>query len=234
MYGRSVMLVMVLAALPARLPAQCESGSFDSTFALIQKAIFENRGCTSDACHGSPTPAASICAPTSPTTTWSTSPAQTPPRRAGTASSPARDAQPAVPERRRQDAARRSATAPLRADAARSAAGADAPTSSRRCACGSRAARRATATVAGTGELLDACLPPPEPIEIEPLPPPRRARACSSTCRAGCCAPHSEHEVCFATYYDVTDQVPAAVPRPGRAPSATSARRSARIRSAIT
>ena len=26
--------------------------------------------------------------------------------------------------------------------------------------------------VAGTGELLDACLPPPEPIEIAPLPPP--------------------------------------------------------------
>ena len=33
-------------------------------------------------------------------------------------------------------------------------------------------ARRAPASSPGPAELLDACLPPPEPIEIKPLPPP--------------------------------------------------------------
>ena len=36
----------------------------------------------------------------------------------------------------------------------------------------------------------------------------RRARASSSSCRRGTSRARSEHEICFATYYDITDQVP--------------------------
>src|SRR5262245_40605180 len=56
--GRAAALAIAVGVWVAllRLPAlagesgECEQ-EFDSTFALIQKAIFENRGCTSATCH---------------------------------------------------------------------------------------------------------------------------------------------------------------------------------------
>lgn len=65
-----------------------------------------------------------------------------------------------------------------------------------------------TGVVEGTGELLDACLPPPEPIEIAPLPPPPPGTGVQIHMPRRFLPPRSEEEVCFATYYDVTDQVP--------------------------
>jgi hypothetical protein len=62
--------------------------------------------------------------------------------------------------------------------------------------------------VPGTGELLDACLPPPEPIEIKPLPPPPPGVGVQLKMPKWFLEPRSEHEICIATYYDVTDQVP--------------------------
>ena len=64
------------------------------------------------------------------------------------------------------------------------------------------------ATVAGTAELLDACLPPIKPIEIDPLPPPPAGTGAQIRMPRWILEPQSEHEVCYATYYDVTDQVP--------------------------
>ena len=66
-------------------------------------------------------------------------------------------------------------TAPLRADAARRPAGALRQRAGGAALWIENGAPR-TGTVAGTGELLNACLPPPEPIEIEPLPPPAAGR----------------------------------------------------------
>ena len=62
--------------------------------------------------------------------------------------------------------------------------------------------------VAGTADLLDACLPPQKPIEIEPLPPPAAGEGVQIH------MPRWEleeerAEVCYASYYDFTDQVPA-------------------------
>ena len=31
---------------------ECSNGTYPSTFALIEKAIFENQGCTNSVCHG--------------------------------------------------------------------------------------------------------------------------------------------------------------------------------------
>lgn len=63
--------------------------------------------------------------------------------------------------------------------------------------------------VEGTGELLDACLPPPEPLETKPLAPPVAGTGVQLRAPTQIIPPHSESEVCFITPYDVTDQVPA-------------------------
>ncbi|HZR80643.1 MAG TPA: hypothetical protein VFD92_06070 [Candidatus Binatia bacterium] len=65
-----------------------------------------------------------------------------------------------------------------------------------------------TGTVGGTETLLDACLPPPAPITIEPLPAPDPGKGVQFVMPPWSLEAHSEHEICFATYYDITDQVP--------------------------
>lgn len=62
--------------------------------------------------------------------------------------------------------------------------------------------------VEGTGEILDACLPPPEPLQIKPLDPPAPGTGVQLRAPRQTLPPRSEREVCFITYYDVTDQVP--------------------------
>src|SRR5262249_12947349 len=71
-------------------------------------------------------------------------------------------------------------------------------------------------TVAGADSLLNvnACLPPPKPLIIKPLDPPPLDQHGMATGVQLVMPPwhleaHSEHEICFATYYDITSQVPA-------------------------
>jgi hypothetical protein len=63
-------------------------------------------------------------------------------------------------------------------------------------------------TVAGTGELLDACLPPPEPLETKPLDAPDPQVGLQIRAPRQVLQPHTEREVCFVTYYDLSDRVP--------------------------
>jgi len=65
-----------------------------------------------------------------------------------------------------------------------------------------------TGTVGGTEKLLNACLPPPEPITIQPLDPPDPSKGVQFVMPPWHLEAHSEHEICFATYFDITDQVP--------------------------
>jgi hypothetical protein len=65
-----------------------------------------------------------------------------------------------------------------------------------------------TGTVPGTDALLNACLPTPEPILIKPLDPPAEGKGIQLTMPEWPLEAQSEHEICFASYYDVTDQVP--------------------------
>jgi hypothetical protein len=62
--------------------------------------------------------------------------------------------------------------------------------------------------VSGTEELLDDCLPPAEPLEIEPLPPPPAEAGVQIRMPTWTLPAQSEREVCFASYYDISDQVP--------------------------
>lgn len=62
--------------------------------------------------------------------------------------------------------------------------------------------------IEGTGELLDACLPPPEPIQIRPLDPPAPGTGIQLRMPRWFVPAESEDEVCMATYYDFTGQIP--------------------------
>ncbi len=66
-----------------------------------------------------------------------------------------------------------------------------------------------TGVVIGTEPLLDACLPDPEPIEIEPLTPPAPGEGLQFVLPTIDVPASSEQEICFAFYYDVSDGVPA-------------------------
>ena len=66
-----------------------------------------------------------------------------------------------------------------------------------------------TGTVPGTEELLGLELPTPKPITIEPLPKPALDEGFQLEMPTWPVGAYSEREVCFASYYDVRDQVPA-------------------------
>jgi hypothetical protein len=186
----------------------CQNGSFTSTFELIQTAIFERNGCTNMLCHGGPQPGGGLDLRAD--VAWENLvdvPAQTPP----------------VPGWRRVLAGQSSASllwvnlaaktfpdawqAPLRpmpldplppltqneVEALRLWIEKGAPRDG---------------VIPGTAELLDACLPPPEPVEIKPLPPPAPGKGIQMKMPRWILPAHSEREICFATYYDITDQVP--------------------------
>jgi hypothetical protein len=65
-----------------------------------------------------------------------------------------------------------------------------------------------TGTVGGTQTLLNACLPAPAPIIIAPLAPPAPGTGIQFVMPEWDLPAQSEHELCFATYYDITAQVP--------------------------
>jgi len=185
---------------------ECDSNDFESTFELIQAAIFEPRGCTNQICHGAAAEGGLDMRPevawenlvdvdattvpgwkrvlagqTAPSLLWLNLAAKTLPtqHQAPLRAMPL-DPVPALSEDE-LEAVR------LWIEHGASKDG----------------------IVRGTAELLDACLPPPRPIEIRPLDPPAPGAGVQIAMPGRYLAPQSEEEVCFATYYDVSDQVPA-------------------------
>ena len=65
-----------------------------------------------------------------------------------------------------------------------------------------------TGTVSGTQTALNACLPPAAPITAIPLDPPPPDTGHQFTMPPWKLEAHSQHEYCFATYFDFTDKVP--------------------------
>jgi hypothetical protein len=66
----------------------------------------------------------------------------------------------------------------------------------------------ADGVVIGTEKRLGACLPDPEPLSIEPLEPPAPGEGVQFAMPPLQLPATSEREICFAFYYDVSDQVP--------------------------
>jgi hypothetical protein len=71
-----------------------------------------------------------------------------------------------------------------------------------------------TGVIKGTDGLLSSCLPPPEPQKIRPPAPPAVGEGAQLYSPPWVIPPHGEGEVCFATYYDFSAQVPAEIQFP--------------------
>ncbi len=184
--------------------AECDS--FANTYDLIQKAIFENRGCTAELCHSSENPGGGLDLTAGnsyaslidvPSTTAPGFKRVDPGNRANSLLW-VNVAAKVIPGE---------VTAPLRA----MPLGPDSLTSNEvealRQWIESGGATR-TETVPGTGELLDACLPEPEPIHIEPLAPPPAGEGIQLHMPVWELEPTSESEVCYTSYYDLTGLIP--------------------------
>src|SRR5262245_15734403 len=184
----------------------CEGGeAFESTFAAIQSQIFERHGCTQNVCHGDARSggldlragaayANLVEVPSSGSTLprvvpgdksrsflWLKLAAKTAPGSVTIAGSPMPSGLPAISEDELEG---------LRLWIYSGAPG--------------------SGTVNGTEALPARCLPDPQPISIKPLEPPAPGEGLQFVLPPLEVKAASEQEVCFATYYDVREQVPVA------------------------
>jgi hypothetical protein len=206
--GIAGMAAGIAAAVSARAVAACEQ-SFDGTFALMQSAIFERHGCTSAACHDATASGGlNLTAPVA---------------YGNLVDAPVQSIAGRPTLRRVTPGKKEDSLLWLNVAAGTLPGQWKAPL--RPMPLGGlppltldeleviqlwieHGAPR-DGVVPGTGELLDACLPPPEPLETKPLDPPPPGTGVQLRAPRQVLAPHSEREVCFVTYYDFTDQVPA-------------------------
>ena len=185
---------------------------FDSTFAAIQKVVFENKGCTQDVCHGSARSGGLDLRAGSAYANL---------LEVGSTSSPNPRIQPGEPSEsflfQKLEAATRpgsvtiagspmpSGLPPLSEDeleAIRLWIEAGAPETG-------SVGDAESGTSDGIGKLLDACLPPAGPITIEPLDPPAPDEGLQFVMPPFVLPASTEVEVCFASYYDFSGVVPA-------------------------
>lgn len=193
---------------PAPEPAPEEPGepacenAFDSTFDAVQAVVFDRRGCSNDACHGSNASGGLDLRAGAAYANLFEAPS---------AASPLARVHPGTKERSflwwkllaASDATVEITgspmplgTAPLPEDEMELV---------RRWI---QAGAPETGTVVGTESLVDGCLPDPEPIVIDPLDPPAADEGIQFVMPGWDLPAASENEVCFATYYDVSDRVP--------------------------
>jgi len=180
----------------------CEQ-SFDGTFAAVQEIIFARRGCTQDVCHGSARSGGLDLRPGAAYDNLFNVPA--------TEASLMR----VFPGDRTRSYLWRKLAAST--DPSVEISGAPMPSGLPPLTADELelvrlwiyAGAPREGTVAGTEKLADACLPPLEPLVIEPLPPPPPGEGVQLVMPEWELPAASEHEICFASYYDLSDQVPA-------------------------
>ncbi len=198
---------LVAMSLTSSLAAaeDCSNGNFTSTYALIEKAVWENRGCTESVCHGAQAMGGLDLRP-------------------GKSYDSLLGDALTVPGMKRVYPGRRDLsllfinlaaktspadyTAPLRSMPLDPVpALSHAQLEAVRLWIESGAPKEGV--IKGTADLLDACLPPPDPIAIAPLPPPEPDKGVQFRMPRVDLPPDYENEGCFVTYYDITNQVPA-------------------------
>jgi hypothetical protein len=193
----------------AATAASCTDGAvpFSSTFQAIQKVIFEKHSCTQSACHGSSAQGG---------LDLSTDVAYKNLIDVPSANSAFSRVQPGDQNRSFLWLKLAAKTDPSKLPASVQVAGAPMPNGLAAISADELEALRLwifsgapqTGTVGGTEGLLNACLPVPEPITIKPLAAPAAGTGVQLTLPPWKVEAHSEHEICFATYYDLTAQVP--------------------------
>ena len=176
---------------------------FDSTFAAIQEVVFENRGCTQQVCHGDSAAGGLDLTDGESYQNLIEVPS--------TGSS----ALLVIPGDRDRSylyaklaAATRPGTVEINGSAMPSGLSpisAEELTAVRLWIAGGAPEHD---TVEGTEDLLDACLPEPEPITIQPLRVPAPDEGVQFVMPPIELRSGSEQELCFATYYDFTGQIP--------------------------
>jgi hypothetical protein len=197
-------LAILGVAAPVAEAGECEK-VFDSTFALIQEAIFENRGCTAQACHGSAIAGGLDLREGASYDSLVRQPAQS-----------VAGWQRVIPGQKDESLLWHNLAAatlpeqwhaPLRAMPIGLAPLSLDELEALREWIESGAPRNGVLPV--TGELLDACLPPAEPIAVDPLDPPAFGKGVQLRMPRWEVPVQGEDEVCFASYYNLEDQVPA-------------------------
>lgn len=208
--NRTAVIALALAALVAPSWGQDCDVSFESTYDAIQKVIFEGRGCTSDACHGAAESGGlKLTADVSYEELLDVDPETVPPdlifglKRLA----PSKKGQSLLWLNLAGAVFPEQWPAPLRA----MPLGGLPPLSLDelevlRLWIEEGASR--DATVPGTADLLDACLPEPKPVAVEPLPIPDPEVGVQFRSPRQIISANSERETCFVSYYDVTDVVP--------------------------
>jgi hypothetical protein len=200
-----VAVLWILSSVVSVRAGTCENGTFDSTFELIQKAIFENRSCADSLCHGTAKSGGLDLRDGASYDSLVDVPAGSVPGAIRVVAGQkdksllwlnlAAKSQPEI------------WTAPLRPMPLDPIPALTEDELEAVRLWIERGAPR-TGVIPGTDQLLDACLPPPEPLEANPLPPPAPGTGVQIKMPRWILEAHSEHEVCLASYYDVTDQVP--------------------------
>jgi hypothetical protein len=195
--------------LGLRVAAPCRQGtSFASTFSGIRSVIFEKHGCTDQACHGSVSRQGGL--DLSPDVAYRNL------LQVRSTASPLDRVEPGDERRSFLWLKLAAATQPSLLPAHVEVPGSPMPNGLPPLSADELELVRLwiysgapeTGTVAGTDKLLGACLPPPTPITIEPLAPPASGEGVQFVMPPWQLEAHSEHEICFATYYDITDRVP--------------------------
>ncbi|HZR82262.1 MAG TPA: hypothetical protein VFD92_14305 [Candidatus Binatia bacterium] len=205
---------------PAQAPSNPDTGpgpvggcdeSFDGTFAAIQKVIFEGQGCAQDACHGSARSGGLDLRPGRSYANLIEAPS--------TSSSHPR-IQPGEPGESFLYLKLLAATRPDSVHVAGSPMPlgreplSEARLEAVRLWIEGGAPESGSLGDGSTGksdrfaELLGACLPPAEPITIKPLDPPAPDVGVQFEMPSYVLPASTELEVCFASYYDVSDVVP--------------------------
>ncbi len=208
--GSGAALLAVAGTAPADTTSTCTT-SFPSTFAAIQTVIFQNRHCTDAGCHDASAQGGLNLLPDVAYDNLVNQPVQT-----VTTNSPEGPWLRVFPGQRDRSLLFQNVaaltepnlyTAPLRPmpQGGWPALSAN-ELEALRLWIENGASR--DATVAGTADLLDACLPPAEPIKIDPLPPPDPSQGVQIHMPQWIVKAKSEHEVCYASYYDISNQVP--------------------------
>jgi len=186
-------------------PAVCVGETFSSTFEAIQELVFERQGCTDALCHGAAPGAGGL--DLSAGNAWSNL------HEVPASGSGYPRVAPGAPRNSALYLKLLKGLDPDATDIPGDAMPSGGPPLPAELV---EAVRRwieqaapASGTAPGTPALLGGCFPDPDPISIAPLPPPDPSEGVQLTMPPYTLAPQSESEVCFATYYDFSDVVPA-------------------------
>lgn len=201
-------LVEAVTAMIKGCNCPVESEVYASTFEAIQKAIFERHGCASQACHDAVTKQGGL--DLTPSAAYANL-IEVP-----SAQSSRDRVEPGEAERSFLWMKLAAKTDPAQIPNGEQVAGSPMPQIGAGLTANELEVIRLwiyagapeTGTAPGTSELLEACLPPAQPITIKPLEPPAPGEGVQFVMPPWKLEAHSEHEVCFATFYDISGQVP--------------------------